>query len=576
MTRRRGLSPRGWLATILASVVISVTFIAAGKDNRNFEIVKNLDIFYSLFRELNSYYVDETDPEKLITTGIEAMLESLDPYTTYIPEEDMDDFRFMTTGEYGGIGSLITKRGDYVVVSEPYEGMPAQQSGLRAGDRILKIDGETMKGKETAQVSEKLKGPAQTQVKVLIQRPGVAKNLEISITRRKIQINPVPYYGMVDDQTGLIILNNFTYECSKEVEKAFKDLKENHGMKKLIFDLRGNPGGLMDESVKIANLFLPRGSEVVSTRGKVSQWDNTYRAPREPMDTLMPLTVLINRGSASASEIVAGALQDHDRAVIIGNRSFGKGLVQTTRSLPYNSSLKVTTAKYYIPSGRCIQAVDYAKRNEDGSVALIPDSLMKPFTTKGGRTVFDGGGISPDITVERETYSNLSVALIFQQTMFDFVTQFAITHSSIAPPESLEISNELYSDFKDFVSNLEKFKYESESENIFDKLKKTAQKEEYYEVNKELFDKMEEQMHPSVERDMDVFKEEISELLAMELSRRYYYQEGAILYSLQSDKEVEKAMELFSDMQKYSGMLNGTILTHAGDKRMSRKVEEEE
>lgn len=575
MIKKKSFSVKKWMVAVALSAVILVGFVAASTDRRNFEIVKNLDIFYSLFRELNSYYVDETNPEELIKTGIDGMLKSLDPYTTYIPESDMDDFKFMTTGEYAGIGALISKREDYVLISEPYEGFPAQEAGLKAGDKILAIDGVDMKGKDVADVSEKLKGPAQTQVKVSIDRPGVAKNLEISITRRKIQINPVPYYGMVDDQTGLIILNNFTYECSREVEKAFKDLKENHGMKKLIFDLRGNPGGLMDESVKIANLFLPRGSEVVGTRGKVSQWDNTYRAPREPMDTIMPLTVLINRGSASASEIVAGALQDHDRAVVIGHRSFGKGLVQTTRSLPYNSSLKVTTAKYYIPSGRCIQAVDYAKRNEDGSVALIPDSLMKPFTTKGGRTVFDGGGISPDITVERETYSNLSMALIIQQTMFDFVTEFATTNSSIAPPESLEISDKVYSEFKDYVSNLDKFRYESESENIFEKLKKTAQKEEYYEINKELFDKMEAQMHPSVERDMDVFKEEISELLAMELSRRYYYQKGAILYSLQSDKEVEEALDLFSDMQKYKGMLNGTILTHAGDKRMSKQNEEE-
>lgn len=567
MTRRRGLSPRGWLATILASVVISVTFIAAGNDNRNFEIVKNLDIFYSLFRELNSYYVDETDPEKLITTGIEAMLESLDPYTTYIPEEDMDDFRFMTTGEYGGIGSLITKRGDYVVVSEPYEGMPAQQSGLRAGDRILKIDGETMKGKETAQVSEKLKGPAGTEVKVTVDRPGADKELEITIQRRVIQINPVPYYGMLDAKTGVIILNNFTQNCAGEVEKAFNDLKQNHNMQQLVLDLRGNPGGLMDESVKIANLFLPRGSEVVSTRGKVAQWDKTYRAPRAPIDTLMPMAVMINRGSASASEIVAGALQDHDRALIIGQRSFGKGLVQTTRSLAYNSSLKVTTAKYYIPSGRCIQAVDYAKRNEDGSVALIPDSLMKEFQTKGGRVVLDGGGISPDVTLEPEKYSNITIALMMQQSIFDFATEYAVKNSSIAQPQDFSVSDELYRKFIGYVKGLEDFRFESESNDQFKKLKSAAQKEEYYELGEEAFAELEKILTPNVERSLELARDEVSELLAMELMRRYYYQSGAILYNLRFDKEVAKAVATLNDAAAYRGMLQGSILTHAGDRR---------
>lgn len=567
--KKRQFFTKKWFLTIALSTLILIGFVAASTDRRNFEIVKNLDIFYSLFRELNSYYVEETNPEELIKTGIDAMLTSLDPYTNYIPESDMDDFKFMTTGEYAGIGALISKRDEYVIISEPYEGFPAHEAGLKAGDKILSVDGIDMKDAEVSSVSEKLKGPAQTQVKVIIERPGESKSKEISIIRRKIQISPVPYYGMLNDNTGLIILNNFTQDCSKEVENAFKDLKSNHNMENLVLDLRGNPGGLMDESVKIANLFLPRGSEVVNTRGKVSQWDNTYRAPREPIDTIMPLAVLINRGSASASEIVAGALQDHDRAIVIGQRSFGKGLVQTTRGLPYNSSLKVTTAKYYIPSGRCIQAVDYAKKNEDGSVALIPDSLMKPFLTKGGRTVFDGGGISPDVTLEKETYSNLSMALLIQQTIFDFVTQYAIKNNSIAQPKVFKVSDEVYSQFKQYVKQLDKFVYTSESETIFERLKKTAQKEEYYEINKELFEQMEKQMHPSVERDLEVFKEEISELLALELTRRYHYQKGAILYSLKYDKEVEEALKIFSEKERYKGMLNGTIMTHAGDKRKS-------
>ncbi len=567
MARRRGLTPKGWLIAILVSVVVSVSFVAATTDRRNFEIVKNLDIFYSLFRELNSYYVDETDPQKLIKTGIDAMLETLDPYTTFIPEEEMADFRFMTTGEYAGIGALITKRGDYVVISEPYEGMPAQEAGLKAGDRILKIDGVSMQKVETPDVSEKLKGAAGTEVKVLVQRPGIDKELEITILRRVIQINPVPYYGMIDENTGIIILNNFTQNSAREVEKAYNDLKKNSNMSNLVLDLRGNPGGLMDESVKIANLFLPRSSEVVSTRGKVSQWDKTYRAPREPIDTIMPLAVLISRGSASASEIVAGALQDHDRAIVLGQRSFGKGLVQTTRSLAYNSSLKVTTAKYYIPSGRCIQAVDYAKRNEDGSVAMIPDSLMKEFHTKGGRVVLDGGGISPDVTIEPDKFSNITIALMMQQTIFDFATEFAATTPAIASPENFEISEELYKNFIAYVTKLEDFKYDSESNNLFQKLKEAAEKEAYFELGEEAFSELEGVLKPNVSRSLTIAKAEVSELLAMELVRRYYYQRGAILYNLRFDEEIGKAVETLGNSAEYNGMLNGTVLSHAGDRR---------
>ncbi|TCO11000.1 S41 family peptidase [Natronoflexus pectinivorans] len=570
MDKKRGLTKKGWFITILLSLMISVGFIAANTDRRNFEIVKNLDIFYTLFRELNSFYVDEINPDDLIKSSIDAMLESLDPYTTFIPESEMDDFRFMTTGEYAGIGALITKRGDFVVVSEPYEGFPAQEAGLRAGDRILKIDGDDMKGKQTSDVSDRLKGPAGTEVNVLVERPGKNNPITITITRRSIQINPVPYYGMLDDKTGIIILNNFTQNCSQEVEKALKELKKNENMSRLILDLRGNPGGLMDEAVKIANLFLPRGSEVVSTKGRVSQWDKTYRAPRQPIDTVMPLAVLINRGSASASEIVAGALQDHDRALVIGQRSFGKGLVQTTRSLAYNSSLKVTTARYYIPSGRSIQAVDYANRNEDGSVGFIPDSLMREFSTSGGRIVFDGGGISPDVIVDRDRFSSISMALIGQQTVFDYATLFAVKTPSIEKPGVFQISDDLYADFISYVTGLEDFRYESQSQNQFRKLKESAEREGYFDVNKELFSAMEENLRPDVARDLGTFREEVEELLAMELLRRFYYQRGAIVHNLKTDNEVAKAKEILSNPAKYNDMLNGTILTHAGDKRGSR------
>ena len=423
-----------------------------------------------------------------------------------------------------------------------------------------------MLNKETPYVSERLKGPASTDLKVKVQRPGVKNPLDIMITRRVIQINPVPYYGMLNKQTGIIILNNFTQDCSREVEKAFTELKKNN-MTGLVLDLRGNPGGLMDEAVKIANLFLPRGSEVVSTRGKVSQWEKTFRTAREPIDTEMPITVLINRGSASAAEIVAGALQDHDRAVVIGQRSFGKGLVQTTRNLAYNAKLKVTTAKYYIPSGRCIQAVDYSHRNEDGSVGVIPDSLMKEFKTKGGRPVFDGGGISPDITVESERYSNITIALVTQQIVFDFATDFAVTNTSIEKPESFELSDATFEAFKAYVSSLKEFRYQTESQDLLNKLKAASKRDGYYDYTRETLSELEKQIAPNIGRDMEIFKPEIKELLSLELVRRYYYQKGAILQNLRSDKEVATAIETLNKKDEYQGMLNGTILSHAGDKR---------
>jgi carboxyl-terminal processing protease len=552
--------------TLLIAVTFSIQFSIA-QDSKNFEIVKNLDIFYSLFRELNNYYVDETNPEELVKTGIDAMLEALDPYTVFIPESEMEDFRFLTTGEYAGIGALITKRGEYIVISEPYEGFPAQEAGLRAGDRIIEINGENMVGKETSIASENLKGPAQTQVKIKIERLGTKGYIDFTITRRLIHIDAVPYYGMLDKETGIIIFANFTADCSNEVEAAFNDLKNNHNMKKLILDMRGNPGGVMDEAVKISNFFLPRGSEIVSTKGKVSQWDKTYRAPREPLDLEMPITVLISRGSASASEIVAGALQDYDRALVIGQRSFGKGLVQAPRNLAYNAKLKVTTAKYYIPSGRCIQAVDYSNRNEDGSVGFIPDSLIKEFRTKGGRPVFDGGGISPDILLPVGLYSNLVYALIINQTLFDYATEYVVNNPAISNPETFVVTDEIYEKFKNYVISLNDFNYRSESQDALKKLVETAKRERYYDNSEESLQQLEKSLTPDVSRDLDIFKDEVSELLGQELVRRYHYQKGAILFSLKRDDEISKAVEILTDSQKYKEMLNGAVLTHAGDKR---------
>jgi len=560
-----------WIAGLSLVMVMMLGLYSFNDDKRNFEVVKNLDIFYTLFREVNSYYVDETDPEKLITEGINNMLESLDPYTTYIPESDMEDFRFMTTGEYAGIGSLISKRGEYVVIAEPYEGFPAALAGLKAGDKILEINGKDMVGKKTSEVSDNLKGPANTILKIKVERPGEKKPVNIELERKKIQINPVPYYGMVNDETGIIQLNNFTQDCSREIEKAFLDLRDNQGAKSVVLDLRANPGGLLDEAVKIVNLFVPSGSEVVSTRGKVKQWDKTYNAMRQPIDTVMPLAVLISRGSASASEIVSGALQDLDRAVVLGQRSFGKGLVQTTRNLSYNAKLKVTTAKYYIPSGRCIQALDYTHRDEDGAVGLVADSLITEYKTLNGRSVFDGGGISPDVLVKVPKYANVTFALVVQQMIFDYATEFVLQNKSIDVPEKFAVSEADYNQFIEMVKAKDDFKYESLSQEKFKDLVKTAKREGYYEKAKDDFSAMEELLTLDVEKDMRQFEDEIKELMVMEIVKRYYYQKGAIKASLQNDVELEEAKKLLKDMSEYNGLLDGTIASHAGDRRAASK-----
>jgi carboxyl-terminal processing protease len=571
MNKKTRMNRIGWISITAFILLLSVGFYSFNDDKRNFTIVKNLDIFYTLFRELNSYYVDDTDPEKLIRTGIDNMLESLDPYTQYIPESDMDDFKFMTTGEYAGIGSLISKKGENIVIAEPYEGFPAQRTGLRAGDVILEIDGTSMIGKNTPDASEKLKGPANTIVKIKVERMGEKKPLVFEINRQKIQINAVPYYGMVDKQTGLIILNTFTQDCSNEIKKAFLDLRDNYQAKSIILDLRGNPGGLMDEAVKIVNLFIPKGNEIVSTRGKVKQWDKVYKSTNQPIDTVMPLAVLLSRGSASASEIVAGALQDHDRAVIVGQRSFGKGLVQTTRNLSYNAQLKVTTAKYYIPSGRCIQAIDYTHRNEDGSVGYVPDSLISEYKTKNGRKVYDGGGVSPDVSVSGKKYSNITFAVISQQMIFDFATRFALANPKIDTPENFVVNDDIYNEFKNYMAGQKDFKYQSRTQELFKQMKEMAEREDYYSASKEQFDNLEKMVALDVQKDLNVFKAELTELLGIELIKRYYYQRGAYIFSLRNDEELKTAKDLLSDpTANYLGLLTGKIASHAGDKRSSK------
>lgn len=532
-----------------ASVLIFTSF----KDN-SFEVSKNLDIFYTLFRELNLYYVDETDPGELVKDGIDAMLESLDPYTVYIPESRMEDYQLMTTGSYGGIGAIIRQSGDYVAIIEPYEASPAVKAGLQAGDLIMSIDGKSIKGKTSSDVSDLLKGQPNSVLKLEIKRPGSENPANYEITREKIQLSNVPYYGLINDKTGYIILTGFTEKAGQEVKKALIELKEKHKIESVILDLRGNPGGLLNEAVVISNLFVNKGQEVVSTKGKVKQWDKVYLATDDPVDIKIPVVVLVNSGSASASEIVSGSLQDLDRAVIIGTRTFGKGLVQITRDLSYNSKLKLTTAKYYIPSGRCIQALDYSHRNEDGSVGKVPDSLITEFKTLHGRKVFDGGGIVPDIATEPERISNISVSLITKDLIFEYATLYKLKHPVIASAREFSISEEDYIGFVQFLATKD-FDYKTNSEDKLNQLIETAKREKYYEKSTDEFENLRKLLAHDKNKDLLTFKDEIVGLLNQEIVSRYYYQKGRIENSLSSDKDIKEAVNLLSDPLKYNEIL---------------------
>ena len=541
------------LALIALVSASSIIFISSSNDD--FKLVKSLEIYYSLFRELNLFYVDETNPETLVENSINGMLKELDPYTTFIPEAEQENFNFMTTGEYGGIGSLIRRSGDYTIIAEPYEGFPSAKMGLRAGDTIVAIDGKSMKGLEITKISENLKGKPKTPVTLTIRRYGNPNPFEISLVRERITISNVPYYGMLDDEVGYIRLGNFTTGAAQETKTALLELKQNPSLKAVVLDLRGNPGGLLIEAVDIANLFIPQGEEIVSTKGRVKQWDQQYRTRFAPVDTSIFVAVLVSRGSASASEIVAGSLQDLDRGIIVGQRTFGKGLVQTTRELSYNSRLKVTTAKYYIPSGRCIQALDYSKRNEDGSVGSIPDSLISEYLTKNGRTVLDGGGIQPDFTTKVERLSQIGIALITRNVIFDYATIYASKYDSIQPVENFSISEEDYKEFVSLVSSRE-FNYETRSEESLKKLVEAAKREKYFDLAESEFLALETKLAHNNEKDLNNFSEEIKQLLTEEIAARYYYQKGRVRASIQIDPEVEKAKEILMQPELYLSTLN--------------------
>lgn len=541
----------------IAVFIAFVGFSFSKLDDANFEISKSLEIYFSLFKELNIYYVDEVSAGDLVEKSINKMLETLDPYTVFIPESKMEDYKLMTTGQYGGIGAMIRKGGDYIVISEPYEGFPAYKAGLKAGDIIKEVDGNSIKGKSTEVISDALKGQPNTLLKLVIERPGVEKEITKELKREEIKIKSVPYSGILKDDIGYIKLSSFTEKASSEIKEAFQNLKEKQNIKSLVLDLRGNPGGLLIESVNIVNLFVNKGQEVVSTKGKVADWNSSYKTTNQPIDAEMPIVVLVNSGSASASEIVSGSLQDLDRAVIVGQRTFGKGLVQTTRPIAYNSKLKVTTAKYYIPSGRCIQALDYSHRNEDGSVGKVPDSLMTEFKTKNGRKVFDGGGVMPDVEIEPEYLSKVAVGLITQNFIFDFATNYANRVEKIDSASNFSITDKDYDDFIQFLSD-KKFDYKTQSEKKLNELIEIAEKEKYYNRAKSEFDELKKKISHDRAHDLEMFKDEIKELLNEEIVSRYYYQKGRIQYALSTDIEVKKAIEVLKNQEQYKQILSGT------------------
>ena len=541
------------LKIIIISLVVLISSFSF--TDSYFEVAKNLDIFTTVYRELNNYYVDETDPGKLMKTAIDKMLKSLDPYTNYIPESEIEDFKFMTTGQYGGIGAVITKRKDFVFISEPYEGFPAQKAGLMAGDKILKIDGESAKGKNTEEVSKALKGQPNTEVELLIERPYEEKAFTVNFKRQKISVKSVPFYSFIDDGIGYIKLRSFTRDCSQDVKNALLELKKKGELRGLILDLRNNPGGLLNESVSIVNLFVEKGQEVVSTKGKIKSWDKIYKAYKAPVDLKTPIIVLINQSSASASEIVAGAIQDLDRGVVIGQRSFGKGLVQQTKKLSYNAQLKLTVAKYYIPSGRCIQALDYSNRNDDGSVGKVPDSLMTAFKTKNGRTVFDGGGIKPDIEVEQDDLSNLIISLIRERLFFDYATLYKYKNSSI--DSVFRISDNDFVSFKDFLSD-KSYDYKTETEKAIEALKTTSEKENYFNLLQPQYLDLFDEFELNKKNDLDRNKQIINEILSEEISSRYFYQEGRIRTSIEYDKEIKEAIKHLKQKDLYNSILSSS------------------
>lgn len=541
----------GWLVLLSGLGFISFRSI----EDNYFEISRNLDIFTTALRELTVYYVDPIDPEQMVNEGIYAMLESLDPYTTFIPEEEAEDYRFMTTGQYGGIGALIGQRNDEVIITDPYEGFPAQKAGLMAGDVIRSIDGKSVKGKKYDEVSRMLKGQPGTPLQIVVMREGNEQAISKSLVREEIQIKNVAYSGVVENDIGYIRLTGFTDLAGAEVKTAVEELIRNKKVKGIILDLRGNPGGLLHEAINVTNVFVEKGQEIVSTRGKVKEWEKAYKTMNPAVDSRIPLAVLVNSGAASASEIVSGSLQDLDRAIVIGQRTFGKGLVQTTRPLNYNTQLKITTAKYYIPSGRCIQAVDYAHRNPDGSVGKVPDSLINEFKTRKGRKVYDGGGINPDYSTEVKYLSSVGQALVSNYLVFDYATQFRIKNPVIGNALTFHLSEEQYGDFVKYAMARD-YEYKTETMRRLEELKEKAEKEKYFEHIRPQYDAVMKGLSGDKQRDLELNKTEIRELLENEIVSRYYYQKGRLEAGISEDEDIQLAVKALHDPAVYQSILN--------------------
>jgi carboxyl-terminal processing protease len=542
---------------IIASAVIIVAcagFLGSSSSN-NFKIIKNLDMFFSVFRELNLLYVDDIDADKIVKSGIDGMLSELDPYTTFLPEEDIEQFDLATTGEYSGIGAVIGVKNSYVQIVETYKDFPADKAGLVSGDLILSIDNISMQGKTTTEASNLLKGEQGTTLTASIVKLKTSDTVNVKLTREKVHISGIAHAAIIRDSIGYIALTAFTQSSHKDFKNALRELEKTKRLKSLIIDLRGNGGGWLEAAIDIVSLFVKKGTEVVYSRGRIKSFDYSYTTKDEPIELNIPVAVLVNSGSASSSEIVAGALQDLDLAVIVGTRTFGKGLVQNVRPVGYNSRIKITTAKYYIPSGRCIQAHNFSERNEDGSVATIPDSLKKEFKTLNGRKVYDGGGIMPDIEIKSDEYSDIAVSLILRSLISDFAVQYFAKHELIAEPENFKITDEDYRDFINFLSDKE-YDYQTNAENLVEKLIEEIKKEKYDNNTALQAETLKKQIMHDKLKDLQIHKQEITQLINEEIASKYYYQQGRIRAMLTDDKQLDTAVDILLNENKYNEILN--------------------
>lgn len=527
----------------------------AADQNRYFEIAKNMELFTQLYKELNTYYVDDVDPNKLMTDGINKMLDGLDPFTNYITGADLDEYQFQTTGKYGGIGARISKIGDGVIITDPYEGFPAQKAGLQAGDLIVEIDGKVATKYNSDEVSQLLKGEPGTKIVVKVKKAISNEEKTYTFNRQEIKIENVPYYGMVNDKIGYIKLISFTDNAAQEVQDALRSLKKNPNIKGVILDVRGNGGGLLNEAINICNTFVERGVNIVNTKGKIQEANFQYSTTGKPVDIDIPLAVLTDAGSASASEIVSGSIQDLDRGLIIGQNTYGKGLVQVTKPVAYKAKLKVTISKYYIPSGRCIQRIDYSHRSADGIASALPDSLRKIYKTKSGRIVKDGAGIEPDIKTEEEKVAPVTIALFTNNHFFQFANQYKYDHQTLRDGNNFSLSDEEYKQFTDYLKGKD-YEYTTPSEVKLNDLKKTIKDDSYSETVQQVITDLESKIKHDKSKDLIKYKDEIKHLLEQEIVSRYTYEKGRIANSLKDDAEIKKAVEVLSDVAKYKSMLS--------------------